>query len=221
MSVEANAVEATTVEAITARPGRPRDASRDTDILDATIAVLAEQGYDGMTIDLVAARAGAGKATVYRRWPSKADLVIDAVAAMKKRDLDPDHLPDTGTLRGDLVALIRTPSPADSEQKMHVMGGILSLVSREPELARTAYDAILQPRISANRILLTRARDRGETRPDIDVDALAELLPAMTSFHVLARREPVTREFLLGVIDSVLLPAAGVTAPPGPEAETA
>ena len=82
---------------------------------------------------------------MYRRWPSKADLVIDAVACMKKRDLDPAQLPDTGTLRGDLVALVRAPSAADADQKMHVMGGILSLMSREPELARTAYAAILQP----------------------------------------------------------------------------
>lgn len=193
-----------------ARLGRPRDASRDTDILEATIEVLAEQGFDGMTIDMVAARAGAGKATVYRRWPSKADLVIDAVACMKKRDLDPAQLPDTGTLRGDLIALVRAPSAADADRKMHVMGGILSLMSREPELARTAYAAILQPRITANRILLERARDRGETRPDIDVDRLAALMPAMSSFRTLAQREPITREFLISLIDDVLLPAAGV-----------
>ncbi|GAA2952119.1 MULTISPECIES: TetR/AcrR family transcriptional regulator [Microbacterium] len=193
-----------------ARLGRPRDASRDADILEATIEVLAEQGFDGMTIDMVAARAGAGKATVYRRWPSKADLVIDAVACMKKRDLDPAQLPDTGTLRGDLIALVRAPSAADSDRKMHVMGGILSLMSREPELARTAYAAILQPRIAANRILLERARGRGETRPDIDVDRLAALMPAMSSFRTLAQREPITREFLISLIDDVLLPAAGV-----------
>ena len=200
----------TTASTAAPRLGRPRDASRDADILDATIAVLAEQGFDGMTIDMVAARAGAGKATVYRRWPSKADLVIDAVACMKMKDLDPAHLPDTGTLRGDLVALVRAPAAADADQKMHVMGGIVSLVSREPELARTAYAAILQPRITANRILLERARERGETRPDIDVDHLAALMPARVSFRTLAQREPITREFLLSIIDEVLLPAAGV-----------
>ena len=200
----------TSVEAAP-RLGRPRDASRDADILEATIAVLAEHGFDGMTIDMVAARAGAGKATVYRRWPSKADLVIDAVACMKRRDLDPDDLPDTGSLRGDLVALIRAPSIEDAELKTHVMGGILSLVSRDPELAHAAFAAILEPRIAVNRALLERARDRGETRPDIDVEALASLTPAMVSFRTLAQRLPVTREFLVHVLDEVLLPAAGIT----------
>ena len=90
--------------------GRKRDHTRDPEILDAALDVLAETGYDGMTIDMVAARAKAGKATLYRRWPSKAELVIDAVACMKAGDLDLDDLPDTGTLRGDLVAMIRPPT---------------------------------------------------------------------------------------------------------------
>ena len=68
--------------------GRKRDLSRDPEILEATLEVLAETGYDGMTIDMVAARAKAGKATVYRRWASKGELVIDAVACMKSADID-------------------------------------------------------------------------------------------------------------------------------------
>lgn len=202
--------EGTASSAVPVRPGRPRDASRDAEILDATVEVLAEQGYDGMTIDMVAARAGAGKATVYRRWDSKADLVLDAVACLKRRDLDPEKLPDTGTLRGDLVALVRAPSLEDAERKTHIMGGILSLVSREPKLAEAAYAAILQPRITVNRMLLERARDRGETRPDIDVDRLATLMPAMISFRALAQRGPVDSEYVLAVIDEILLPAAGI-----------
>ena len=72
------------------RLGRKRDHTRDPEILDAALDVLAETGYDGMTIDMVAARAKAGKATLYRRWPSKAELVIDAVACMKQGDFTPD-----------------------------------------------------------------------------------------------------------------------------------
>ena len=89
------------------RVGRPLDVTRDADILDAALDVLAEEGFDGMTIDMVAARAKAGKATLYRRWPSKTELVIDAVACMKNKDINVDDLPNTGTLRGDLVAMIR------------------------------------------------------------------------------------------------------------------
>src|SRR3954467_1290919 len=87
--------------------GRRRDHTRDAEILDAALEVLAETGYDGMTIDMVAARAKAGKATLYRRWASKSDLVIDAVGCMKKGVYDLDNLPDTGSLRGDLLALIK------------------------------------------------------------------------------------------------------------------
>ena len=87
------------------RLGRRRDLSRDPEILEATLDVLAETGYDGMTIDMVAARAKAGKATVYRRWASKSELVFDAVACMKNADIDFDNLPDTGSLRGDLIAI--------------------------------------------------------------------------------------------------------------------
>jgi len=192
-----------------ARLGRPRDASRDGDILDATVDVLAELGYDGMTIDMVAARAGAGKATVYRRWPSKADLVVDAVACLKSRDLD--DLPDTGSLRGDLHAIVRTPTLEDAEKKMRVMVGVVSLMSREPELAQSAFAAILEPRVRAYRALLHRAVARGEVRPGLDVERLATLVPSMTAFRTIVQRTPVDRAFLLSTIDEVLLPAAGIT----------
>ena len=91
------------------RLGRKRDHTRDPEILDAALDVLAETGYDGMTIDMVAARAKAGKATLYRRWASKSELVLDAVACMKSSDVDLASPPDTGTLRGDLVALVEDP----------------------------------------------------------------------------------------------------------------
>ena len=104
--------------------GRKRDHTRDPEILDAAIDVLAETGYDGMTIDMVAARAKAGKATIYRRWTSKAELVLDAVACMKAGDLDPEHLPDTGTLRGDLVAMIKPHVDRGGRAKLQIMAGL-------------------------------------------------------------------------------------------------
>ncbi|MGH2910532.1 MAG: helix-turn-helix domain-containing protein, partial [Solirubrobacteraceae bacterium] len=88
------------------RRGRKRDPERNAVILDATLVVLAEHGYDGMTIDMVAARAGSARATVYRRWPTKAELVLEAVARMSRDDVGDDPLPDTGSLRGDMTAMI-------------------------------------------------------------------------------------------------------------------
>jgi AcrR family transcriptional regulator len=192
------------------RLGRKRDHSRDSDILDATLDVLAETGYDGMTIDMVAARAKAGKATVYRRWASKAELVLDAVACLKSSEIDLDALPDTGTLRGDLVAMIRPPSMRDAERKLKVMSGIVSMIARSPEMAEAARTALVEPRAAANRVLLRRAIERGEIDPSCDVERLSTLGPAMAAYRVLMLGLPVDRDFLVGNIDGIILPAAGV-----------
>jgi AcrR family transcriptional regulator len=201
------------------RPGRKRDHSRDPEILRCTIDVLAETGFEGMTIEMVAARAKAGKATLYRRWASKGELVVDAVACLKQGAVDLDDLPDTGTLRGDLVAMIKPQSIEEAEKKMRVMAGVVTMLSTTPELAEAVDSAIVQPRAQANRLLMRRALDRGEIDPATDIEALALVTPSMVSYRVLVLRKPVDREFLVSLIDGVLLPAAGVprrdTVPPG------
>ncbi len=191
------------------RLGRPRDHSRDPEILDAALDVLAEMGYDGMTLDLVAARAKAGKATLYRRGSSKAELVIDAVACLKG-DLNEDALPDTGTLRGDLLAMIKPHSIEDAERKLKLMAGLVSMLSRYPELAEAANTAIVEPRAAANRILFRRAVQRGEISADCDVDTLSLISPSMAAYRVLILRQPVDRPFLVSLIDGVILPAVGL-----------
>ncbi|GHH71923.1 TetR/AcrR family transcriptional regulator [Promicromonospora soli] len=202
----------TQTEQVEAKPrlGRKRDHTRDPEILDAALDVLSETGYDGMTIDMVAARAKAGKATLYRRWPSKAELVLDAVVCMKSRDIDLAALPDTGTLRGDLVAMIRPPSIRDSERKLKVMAGIASMIARSPELAAAAQEALVEPRASANRIFFRRAIERGEIPADADIERLCMIGPAMVAYSVLMLGKPVDREFLISTIDGVILPAAGL-----------
>ncbi len=192
------------------RPGRRRDHTRDPEILDAALEVLAETGYDGMTIDMVAARAKAGKATLYRRWPSKSELVLDAVACMKSGDFSPEALPDTGTLRGDLVAMIRPMSLSAAERKLKVMAGVASMLSRNPELVDAARAAIIEPRAQATRHLLRRAIERGEIAADTDVETLSLITPSMVAFRVLILRIPIDRSFLESLIDDVVLPAAGL-----------
>lgn len=191
----------------TPRLGRKRDHTRDAEIMDAALEVLAETGYDGMTVDMVAARAKAGKATLYRRWDSKEDLVIDAVACMKQVDPDHSKLPDTGSLRDDLVALIKAPAVKDGERKMRIMAGVMSMISSNPELAASVHAALVEPRLAVNRFLLQRAIDRGEIRPDVDVETLAVVSQSMVSYRALMLREPITREFLISVIDGVVMPA--------------
>jgi len=200
----------TQLDTASPRLGRRRDHSRDPEILEAALDVLAEEGYDGMTVDMVAARAKAGKATLYRRWPSKGELVIDAVACMKRGDFDIDNLPDTGTLRGDLVAMIKPRTIEESERKLQVMGGLMSALARSPELAEAINRAIIEPRAEVNRVLLKRAIDRGEISADSDVETLAMISPSMAAYRTLVLKLPVDREFLISMIDGVVLPAVGL-----------
>lgn len=200
------------------RLGRKRDHTRDPEILDAALDVLAETGYDGMTIDMVAARAKAGKATLYRRWASKSELVLDAVACMKSTDVDLASPPDTGTLRGDLVALVKTPTIRESERKLKVMAGIVSMIARDPELAAAAQEALVEPRAAANRIIFQRAIDRGEIPADVDIDRLCLIGPAMVAYRTLMMRKPADREFMIGNIDRIILPAAGLRSSGSPHA---
>ena len=190
--------------------GRRRDHTRDPEILRCAVEVLAEEGYDGMTIEMVAARAKAGKATLYRRWASKSELVIDAVACMKKGDTDPEKLPDTGSLRGDLVAMIKPHSIEDSEKKLKVMTGLASLLARSPELADAVNTAIVDPRAKINRRFFERAIERGEIAADCDIDTLSMVSPSMAAYRTLILKKPVDREFLVSLIDGVILPAVGL-----------
>jgi len=193
--------------------GRKRDHTRDGEILDAAVEVLAETGYDGMTIDMVASRAKAGKATLYRRWASKDELVIDAVACMKKENLAVEYLPDTGTLRGDLVAMIKPHSIQDSEKKMQIMAGLMSMINSNPDLAEAAHAAIVEPRASVNRLFMQRAIDRGEIPADADIETLSLVSQAMGSYRTLMLRKPIDRDFIISIIDGVILPALGITPP--------
>lgn len=193
--------------------GRKRDHTRDPEILAAALDVLAETGYDGMTIDMVANRAKAGKATVYRRWASKGELIVDAVACMKTQDIDYEHLPDTGTLRGDLVAMIKPHAIEDGEKKLQIMAGLMSMLSRDPELADAANAAIVEPRARVNRILMRRAAERGEISADCDIERLALIAPSMSAYRVLIQRKPVDKAFLISLIDGVVLPAVGIAPP--------
>ena len=193
-----------------AKLGRKRDPSRDSEILDAALEVLAETGYEDMTIDMVAARAKAGKATVYRRWASKAELVIEAVAFMKKEDLAAERIPDTGTLRGDFVAMIKPHNIQDAEKKLRIMAGLMSLLASNPELADTAREAIVEPRARVNRLFLQRAIDRGEIAPDVDIETVIHISQAMVSFRTLMMRKTVTPEYIVSILDTVVVPAVGL-----------
>jgi AcrR family transcriptional regulator len=189
------------------RLGRKRDHSRDEAILDAAIEVLGEVGYPSLTIDAVALRARAGKATLYRRWSSKEELVVDAVERIKRQQVPLDPLPDTGTVRGDLLALFRPQTDEEIERRDRAAAGLASMLADHPPLARAAHSALVDPWADAHRSLMTRAVERGEVAPTVDVETLCRVLPTLAAYRALVQRDAFDERFLLSVVDGLLMPA--------------
>ncbi|WP_310552175.1 TetR/AcrR family transcriptional regulator [Paenibacillus glufosinatiresistens] len=153
--------------------GRKRDHTRDAQILEAAIEILAEAGFDGMTMDMVAARAKAGKATMYRRWSSKTELVRDALTWMNRNHLELDLLPDTGTLRGDLLALLKPQSIEEGERKLRVLAGLGSLFTQNSE---SINGEIFEPWAAVNLELCAGPPAAVKSRPKPTWRWLARLL---------------------------------------------
>lgn len=189
-----------------ARPGRRQDRSRDAAILDATLDVLAERGFDGLTTELVASRAKAGKSTLYRRWPSKTELVLDAMGRLDTADVNVDALPDTGTLRGDLMAFVRPQTPEQDARRVGILSDLAGLSRREPLIAQRAVEAAVDPWIDLVRLLISRAMGRGEY-PRADAALLASVVPSIVTYRQAIRGHPITNEEFVELIDGVLLPA--------------
>jgi AcrR family transcriptional regulator len=189
------------------RASRPRvTGEREDAILDATISVLCEVGYDRLTMDQVAAQAHASKATLYRRWDTKAELVVDAVVRAKA--MPADEPPDTGSLRGDLMADTCGPSGWAETLPMSVLAGLITAVNADTHLRDLWQERFLEPRLVRNRIIFDRARSRGEIPDDVDIDLLGTLLPSTCSFRALVVGQPVDEAFVASIIDSVMIPAA-------------
>ncbi|OJV78902.1 MAG: hypothetical protein BGO37_00645 [Cellulomonas sp. 73-92] len=188
------------------RLGRPRDMTRDAEILQAARDELAERGYERMTVAAVAARAGAGKATVYRRWASKAELVLDAAMCTADTALTIDRVPDTGSLAGDLAAL-RALKHHD-EGVWQALAGLVSELPHAPELASVVHERMVRPRVGLVRALLERAAARGEVRPGLDLDLVASVPSAMISYRLLVSGEPLDSDFLVKVSDEIFVPLA-------------
>jgi AcrR family transcriptional regulator len=184
---------------------RPRiEGEREREIYDATLQLVVESGYDKLTLDAVAGRAKASKATLYRRWSSKIDLVLDAISCM---EIKKPATPDTGTLRGDLLAMAASKGLLEPE-RADVLCGLATAMYRDPELRSRLVQRFGDPRHDHLRNLLVRARDRGEIRADADLDLLSKVIPALVLFQLhFATPGEVPPGFVVDVIDEVLLPA--------------
>ena len=193
---------------------RPRiEGDREQEILDATLDVLADVGYDRLTMDAVATRARASKATLYRRWNAKVSLVIEALLSQK----GPEAAADTGSLRGDLLETFCGMGGLTDERQMAILGSVITAIARDADFAEAWRREFIAPKVALSRSIYERARERGEVRTDVDLDLLAPALPGIILHRLFLMGQPPTEEVITQVIDQVIIPAATCgTLPPPP-----
>ncbi len=168
--------------------------------------LLAERGYDCLTMELVASRAKAGKATLYRRWTRKSELIVDALALVKPAI----GSIDTGSLEGDLAALVDAGCSKHSAYNSSVMCGVASALGRDAELLAAFQEQITEPRIARILEVLERAQARGEIAPDIDVKFAASVVPSLTLQRALLTGAAGDRAYVEDVVTKVLRPMLGL-----------
>jgi len=176
---------------------------RETELLDVTLQLLQEHGYDRLTLDAVAARARASKATVYRRWPSKAELVL---AAFMEGCRQVAVHPDTGTLRGDLLQLGRVISQQTHEQA-GIIRAVLVEISRHPALHDAMQSEFLDQRKALLQEVLRDAVLRGEIDAAAISDELWDLLPGYLIFRSIMPNRPLTEHTVEALVDEVVIPS--------------
>lgn len=185
---------------------RPRvEGDREQQILDAAIDVLVDVGYDRLTMDAVASRARASKATLYRRWDGKAALVIDALLSQKTPLEVP---PDTGSLRGDLLAMFCGHGGLTDDHQTALLGSLVTAIGRDAEFAAAFREKFIAPKIAVNRVVYDRAAARGELSDDVDLDILTAALPGIVLHRTFMLGEAPTPDLIARVVDQVILPAA-------------
>jgi AcrR family transcriptional regulator len=182
--------------------GRPRSAEADRAILNAAVDLLAERGLAAMSIEEVAARAGVGKATIYRRWSSKGLLALDAFVTSFQEQ---QPLPDTGTLRGDLIAALTAWVRAVTGTSMGAMlTGLIAEAQHDPSLRAVWRERVLEPLRSQHRIMLDRAIARGEIPATVDQEAVLDLFFGAAQHRLLLDHLPLTDDFIRQVVDMIL-----------------
>jgi AcrR family transcriptional regulator len=197
------------------RPGRPRsDQSREA-ILAATAALLTEQGLLGLTIEAVAARAGVGKATIYRWWKTKEALALDAFVAGFIA-VPPPALTDTGSLAGDLrTIMVERMRVSSLPGEVRVYSALLAQVREDPAFAAEYRARIYEPQRQRGRDLFARAMARGEIGADADIEAALDLLTGATLYRNMQGHAPVDAAFIDTIVTIVV---TGLTADGTPPA---
>ncbi|MFF1273912.1 TetR/AcrR family transcriptional regulator [Streptomyces marokkonensis] len=194
-------------EVATARRSRITP-EREAELYGAVLDLLREVGYDAVTMDAVAARTRSSKATLYRQWGGKAELVVRAMRSQKPGGLADI---DTGTLRGDLHAVVGREDDCVMAQNAALMRALAMAVHQNDDLRQAFKELLVEPEMEEFRRMIRRAVDRGEVSPDNPaLDYMVHMLVGAFATRTLIDDLPPTREFLTSYIDAVVLPALGV-----------
>ncbi len=190
------------------RTSRPRvEGAREDEILDATLELLLEVGYDRLTMDAVATRSRASKATLYRRWESKPILVVDAMVRARHAPTVEEH--DTGSLRGDLISTFCVEHRIGQHDATGALGSVVTALSSDPEFAALFRKAFIAPKVAVSRAIYERAVERGEIRDGLDLEVIAPALAAIVLHRSFVLGLVPDNETIERVIDHVILPAVG------------
>jgi AcrR family transcriptional regulator len=190
---------------------RPRvEGERATEIHEAVIRLLVEHGYDKLTFDAVAAEVRASKATLYRKWPTKAALVVESVV----ETICPSVLerPDTGTLRGDLL-FGACQDRGLTEGLPSLISAVMPALHRDEELYREFQARFIGPILTEALATFQRAQARREIGPDADLERLAGILPAMAVHQAVLFGRDCDVADITAIVDEIVLPACRATLP--------
>ena len=186
------------------RGGRPRDPSRDGVIRAAILRLLAEVGYGALTMDAVASEAGVGKATIYRRWRTKQDLVVDTISDLNRDAAAP---PDSGSLETDLRLMMRQMVKTITGPTGAATLSLLSTMPHQPALAEAFRNGPLAVWRQAMQQIWDRAEQRGEVGPELADSTVAESTSALLVQRWLLTGGPVDDAYADSVLETVVLPA--------------
>ena len=184
--------------------GRPRSEKAQKAILAAAVELLLEQGLHAMSMDAVAERAGVSKATIYRWWPSKELLALDALAT-EWQVTAPDATRDTGSLRGDLLARLR-PWLRQLRDKPYgrVVAGLVATAQADAEFAELYLERFVRPRRDAMRPVLLRAIERGEIPANMDLEVALDLIYGPVYHRMLHGHAPLDERFARNLVDTIM-----------------
>jgi AcrR family transcriptional regulator len=186
------------------RPTGPRAEAREQAILEAALQLLMEVGYDRLSMDALAERAHAGKATIYRHWSGKAQIVAEAVRRLKCAKEAP--MASTGSLRGDLVSAMEQISTSINAEDAAIIAGVMSAMRTDPELAELVRSQVIDTKRGKFDGIVERAVRRGELPEGSSAVLVEEVIPAMLINRLVIQAQSVDDDFIIHVVDDIVLP---------------